>query len=278
MATTKTRKRKLERDRYERKLVRQAQRQRRKRQVQAGIGAFLAMAVIGLGVAWLGGVFESETDPFADDQLDRCNWLPREPAEHPERVEVGTPPANPPTDGTATVAIDLDAGAAGAGQVAAELDVAADPCGVASMSHLAGQGFFDDTTCHALVQEVALQCGDPSGTGLGGPSYGFYGENLPPPAPTPPAGGQDAAAQVPYPAGTVALADTAGENSSQFLIFYADHAPEAATYPVLGTVTSGLEVVQQIGEAGGTDGDPATPAEEVRIRTLTVSEAEAPVR
>lgn len=268
MASTRTRQRKLERDRYERKLVRQAQRQRRRRQIQAGIGAFLALALIGAGVAWLAGVFEPDAgeDPFAQ-QPDLCTWLPREVADHPDRTEVGTPPANPPTAGTRTIGIELDAGPAGAGAVSVAMDVATDPCGAASMEHLAAQGFFDETECHELFEGVALRCGDPSGTGLGGPTYAFFGDNLPAPpteegAPT-------------YPAGTVAFGDSVGENGSQFLLFFEDYAPENPVHPLIGTMTDGLAVVEEIGAAGAAEDEPTRPAEPVLIRSLIVTDPAA---
>lgn len=278
MASTKARQRKLERDRYERKLVRQAQQQRRRRQVQAGIGAFLAIVVLGAGVAWLAGVFDREqTDPFAQPP-DLCTWLPRDPADHPDRVDVGSPPANPPTGGTRAMTIELDAGASGAGPVEVAIDVSADPCGAANLEHLAAQGFYDETPCHELVEEVALRCGDPSGTGRGGPSYAFFAENLP--VPPPAADGQRADEGAPtYPAGTVAYADATGENGSQFLIFYQDYTPDNPLYPIIGTVTGGLDLVAEIGAAGGGGDDPTAPAEEVRIRTLTVTDpAQAPTQ
>jgi peptidyl-prolyl cis-trans isomerase B (cyclophilin B) len=276
VATTRTKQRKLERDRYERKLVRQAQRQRRRRQVQAGIGAFLALALIGVGVAWLAGVFASgsEPDPFAEPP-DLCTWLPRDPASYPDRVDVGTPSRNPPTSGLRAMALELDAGPSGAGPVEVAIDLAEDPCGATSMQHLAGQGFFDETECHELVEEVALRCGDPSGTGEGGPSYAFFASNLP--ARPPAEDGEAEDDQPVYPAGTVAFADSVGENSSQFLIFFRDYSPENPVFPLLGTVISGLELVEEIGAAGGDEDQPTRPVEEVRIRTLTVTDpAEAP--
>ena len=48
------------------------------------------------------------------------------------------------------------------------------PCTVNSFASLAGQGYFDDTSCHRLTTAPALevlQCGDPTGTGTGGPGY-----------------------------------------------------------------------------------------------------------
>lgn len=271
MASTRTRQRKLERDRYERKLVRQAQQQRRKRQIQAGVGAFLALALIGVGTAWLAGVFDRDpSEPAA--QSDLCTWLPRDPAD-PNRVDVGTPPANPPAAGERRIAMELDGGDAGAGQVEVTMDAAADPCGAANIEHLAAQGFYDGTQCHEIT-DGALRCGDPSGTGLGGPSYAFFGENLPAPAP------QDAEADAEplYPAGTVAFGDVSGENGSQFLIFFEDFAPDAPLFPVIGTVTGGLDVVEAIGEAGVAEGTTA-PAQEVALRSLTVTDAgEAPIQ
>jgi peptidyl-prolyl cis-trans isomerase B (cyclophilin B) len=271
VASSKSRQRKLERERYDRKMARLAQQQRRKRQIQAGVGVFLVVALIGLGTAWLAGVFEPEEPAVTQPPL--CTWLPRNPADHPDKVDVGTPPQDPATSGTRAITMDLDAGDAGAGQVQVQMDIASDPCGAASLEYLAAQGFFDDTTCHALDTELgALRCGSPNGTELGGPAYAFYGENLPlPPATGAPEGEEPPAT---YPAGTVAYADTTGENGSQFLIFYEDATPESPLYSIIGTVTGGLDVVEGIAEAGVEDGS-TTPAEEVRIRTLTVADAAA---
>lgn len=266
MATTRTRQRKLERDRYERKLVRQAQHRRRKRQIQAGIGAFGTLAVLAAGTLWLGGVLDPDPREEAA-QGDECTWLPRDASEQ-GRVDVGMPPENPPTTGQQRFTVDLDAGDVAAGQVDVAMDVGADPCAAASTAHLAEEGFYDGTTCHELA-DGALRCGDPSGTGAGGPAYAFFGQNIPlaPEENTPD--------EPLYPAGTVALADTAGENGSQFLIFYEDYAPESPVFPVLGTVTGGLDVVEAIGEAGTAE-DGSTPTTEVTIASLTVSDGAAP--
>jgi len=103
-----------------------------------------------------------------------------------------------------------------------------------------------------------LQCGDPTGTGTGGPGYAFDDEAL------------EGAS---YPRGTVAMANSGpGTNGSQFFLVYADTAlpPD---YTPLGTITSGLEVLERVAAAGSDDsngpgdGRPRTP---VQIRTLTV--------
>jgi peptidyl-prolyl cis-trans isomerase B (cyclophilin B) len=264
VAPTRSRQRKLARDKYERQLVRRADRQRRRRQIQAAIGAFLLVALVVVGVVWLTGGFESEPEPQASDD---CTWLPQEG--DPNRVGAGTPPGNPANAGARTVTMALDGGDTGSGEVELSLPVAADPCAVASLEHLAGQGFYDGTTCHELANG-ALRCGDPSGTGFGGPAYSFFAENVPEPPP-----GEDGEPPVVYPAGTVAFGDTFGSAGSQFLIFFEDYRTDDPLWSIIGEVTGGMDLLAAVG-AAGTAEDSTAPAEEVRIRSLTVTDPEAP--
>lgn len=103
------------------------------------------------------------------------------------------------------------------------------PCTTRSFIHLAKQGYFDKTVCHRVTKGVlsVVQCGDPSGTGGGGPGYSFGTENLP--------------SKNAYPKATLAMAKSASPNSngSQFFIVYAD-SQLSPDYTVFGTVTSGL--------------------------------------
>ena len=134
---------------------------------------------------------------------------------------------------------------------------------MASFVSLAQQKYFDGTSCHRLVTSgiFVLQCGDPTGTGSGGPGYTIPDE----------ATGAEA-----YPAGTVAMARTQSPESggSQFFIVYQD-SPNlqqglgAQQYTVFGKVTAGLDVVQKVGAAGastGTDGAPKLPVELKTVR------------
>lgn len=141
-----------------------------------------------------------------------------------------------------------------------ELNGAAAPQAVSAFIAQAQSGFFTDTSCHRLTTSgiFVLQCGDPTGTGTGGPGYS-YGpvENAP--------------ADNVYPAGTLAMARQ-GENGysmgSQFFIVYGDStipSDTAGGYTVLGTVTSGLDALESGVIAAGTadgsaDGKPATSA------------------
>ena len=135
------------------------------------------------------------------------------------------------------------------------------PCTTNSFRHLASEGYFDDTSCHRLTTQniFVLQCGDPTGTGSGGPGYQFGEENVP--------GEQENN----YPAGSVAMANAGpGTNGSQFFLVYQDTTLPAG-YTIFGTVTKGLEVVRTVAEAGveggGGDGAPAQP---VTIQSVQV--------
>lgn len=139
------------------------------------------------------------------------------------------------------------------------------PHTVNSFAFLAKKGYFTDTPCHRLTVPPAsifvLQCGDPTGTGNGGPGYTIPDEHL-----------QGAT----YPAGTVAMAN-AGPNTggSQFFIVYRNAtSPLHASYTPFGKVISGLAVVKRIAKAGNTstpgpgDGRPNQP---VVIESFTVT-------
>ena len=143
-----------------------------------------------------------------------------------------------------------------AGTISMTLDGENAPCTVNSFVSLAGQGYFDDTSCHRLTQGSGLsvlQCGDPSGTGRGGPGYSFADE----------LSGEET-----YPAGTLAMANAGADtNGSQFFIVYAD-SQLPASYTVFGTVdAASIAVVQAVADAGTDnangqgDGAPLTPVD-----------------
>jgi peptidyl-prolyl cis-trans isomerase B (cyclophilin B) len=111
------------------------------------------------------------------------------------------------------------------------------PCTTYSFRFLASQGFYNQTHCHRLtVQGIyVLQCGDPTGTGSGGPGYAFNDENL---------------AGATYPAGTVAMANAGpNTNGSQFFFTWKDTKLSAA-YTPFGKVIGGMDVLQKIAAAG----------------------------
>lgn len=149
-------------------------------------------------------------------------------------------------------------------ELSIELDGAAAPQAVAAVTSLITDGFYDGLTCHRLTTSniFVLQCGDPDGTGGGGPDFRFGPvENAP--------------ADSLYTAGTLAMARVGGDAfsmGSQFFIVYGDSAipsDAAGGYTVIGEVTSGLDLLTSEIVAGGVEG--GAPDGRPRIETTITS-------
>lgn len=151
------------------------------------------------------------------------------------------------------------------GPITIALDTENAPNNANSMAFLAGQGYFDDTTCHRLTTDgiFVLQCGDRTGTGEGTPGYTTADENLPK---------ADKTGNATYPRGSVAMAEPGGgEAGSQFFLVYKD-SPLPPDYTIVGQVTEGLEVVDQVA-AGGVSPDSAQPADGPPAEPITITAA-----
>lgn len=270
MASSRDRQRKLARAKLDRQMARRAAATRRRRQIRAGVGAGLALLLIVAASAWALGAFDPDPEPVA---ADACTWTPQNTGNNSNLTDAGTPPTvDLPTTGTRPMVITTNQGE----PVTVELDLAAAPCAAASFAHLASRNFFDNTTCHEITDEGAVHCGDPSGTGQGGPTYSYYNENVPV-APEPDPSATPEAGQPPlYPAGTVvAVGVPPGTNGSQFKIFFQDYSPASADYPIIGRVTTGLATVTAIGALPRVDnggGAQVKPETDVVIQSLTVGE------
>jgi peptidyl-prolyl cis-trans isomerase B (cyclophilin B) len=268
VASSKDRQRKLARAKLDRQLAKRAVKERRRRRLYAGLGSGAAVLLIVAGVAWVGGAFDSDdADDTAAQEI--CAWTPQSATTNTNLKEVGTPPTTDiPTTGTDTMTINTDQG----DPIVVEMDQEKAPCGTEDLRYLASKNFFDNTTCHEITTYGAIRCGDPSGTGLGGPTYSVYSENTPAaPDPSPSTGTADKT--VLYPKGTVALiGNPAGTNGSQFLIFFKDYSPASPEYSIVGTVTSGIDTVTAIGKiptVEDTAGDKIKPKTKITIQSLT---------
>jgi peptidyl-prolyl cis-trans isomerase B (cyclophilin B) len=191
--------------------------------------------------------------------------VPGANCQYPATTEPASKPVRPPQTGkVSTDPAQIGASmATNLGHIGLTLDNKKSPCAVNNFASLARQGFYDNTTCHRLTtskQLHLLQCGDPSGTGKGGPGYRFPSEY-----PTNQYRLSDPILKMPqmmYPRGTLATAHAGpGTNGSQFLLVYADTVLPA-TYTVFGQVDdAGLAVVDKVAGAGvaggGVDGKPA---------------------
>ena len=147
------------------------------------------------------------------------------------------------------------------GEIDIALNAAKAPHTVNSFNFLAAQKFYDGSHCHRLTtqQIYVLQCGDPTGTGSGGPGYQFQDENL---------------AGATYPAGTAAMANAGpNTNGSQFFLVYKDTALPPNCTP-FGTITSGLDVVTKVAAGGEDDSNGAgdgRPKTDVVLNSVTVA-------
>jgi peptidyl-prolyl cis-trans isomerase B (cyclophilin B) len=162
--------------------------------------------------------------------------------------KVKKPPATPPTDLPDTLTITTNAG-----DIPVTLDAKQAPCAVNSLVSLAKQGYFDRTPCHRLTTQgyFVLQCGDPTGTGRGGPGYTFADELVDNDPRLQPCGTESGQQYCTYNAGTVAMANAGADtNGSQFFLVYGN-SKFPPDYTVLGNMdAAGLKVVTQIAAAG----------------------------
>lgn len=174
-----------------------------------------------------------------------CTWLPADSGPATKHAKL-PPTTTPPKKGVATVSVQTTQG-----PITFRLNRAGSPCTVANFLSLVAQKFYDKSSCHRLVTSgiYVLQCGDPSGTGQGGPGYSVPDE---------------ATGKETYPAGTIAMARSSAAHSggSQFFIVY-KNSPNLMQhlgplqYTVFGKVAAGLNVVKKVAAAGaaGTSGD-----------------------
>jgi peptidyl-prolyl cis-trans isomerase B (cyclophilin B) len=275
VASSRDRQRKLARAKLDRQMARRAGKERRRRRIMAGTGAVLAVVLIVAGVAWLGGAFDNKQPADSPDAADICAWTPQSAQSNTDLKDVGTPPTKDiPTSGTRPMTITTNQGA----PIVISLDLTTAPCSGADLTYLAGKKFYDNTDCTEITTEGAVHCGDPAGTGLGGPTYSFYDESVPT-APQPSASPASKAKTPLYPKGTVALiGNPPGTNGSQFLIFFSDFSPADPKYPIVGKVTGGMDTVAKISKIPTVDngsGSKVKPKEKVTIQSLTVGDVAA---
>ncbi len=248
MAGKKERQRRLARERYRRRAARQAQRDKRVRRWT--ISVLAAVVVVGLAVG--GAVFASQSKSPAHAATRHCTYTVSGTAAR----KVSLPPATADDQATYRATIKTNRGS-----VVIDLLNTKATCTVNSFVSLAAQDYFNNTPCHRLATSgspYVLQCGDPTGTGRGGPGYKFDDENLTGAA---------------YRTGTVAMANSGpNTNGSQFFLVY-KNSTLAPSYTPFGTIVSGLNIIQNVAKGGSDNsngpGD-GHPKEKVEIESVTI--------
>ncbi|MEO7449276.1 MAG: peptidylprolyl isomerase [Humibacillus sp.] len=209
------------------------------------------------------------TTPKADKSACSYDAAPQK-APKPVDKPSGNPTKDEPTD--LSIATNQ-------GDVPVSLDADKTPCTVNSFVSLAKQGYFDKTPCHRLTDQgiFVLQCGDPTGTGTGGPGYQFEDELVEKDPRLQPCTGQvdpQSGKEVcTYPAGTLAMANGGpGTNGSQFFLVYKD-SPLPTAYTAFGRMSAaGLQVVQKVAAAGAKAPDQTgTTAPQQPVKITSVS-------
>jgi peptidyl-prolyl cis-trans isomerase B (cyclophilin B) len=198
-----------------------------------------------------GASTQAASVPAAPAGFKNCTYAvtgqPAKPVDPPNGKDV-------PATGTVVATVTMTEG-----KVQITMDRAKTPCTVASFLSLAQQKFYDGTKCHRLADKglFMLQCGDPTGTGRGGPGYQYADETYPTDT---------------YAAGTVAMAN-AGKNTngSQFFFVY-QNSQLPPNYTVFGKLDqASLGVIARMAAEGqdGTNPDgtgrPNNPSQIISI-------------
>ncbi|WP_262700943.1 MULTISPECIES: peptidylprolyl isomerase [Streptomyces] len=288
MVSNEQRRRQLAREKYLRQQQRRETARQKSRQRNVVIAAVLAVVLAGGGaVAATGALSGNDKDKKKDDAAASAtpSAVPTSKAPDPcakeAKAVAGKKPKKLSWKKEPAVTIDKSASytmklETTCGDISVTMDAGKAPHTVNSFSFLAGKGYFDHTKCHRLVNQgiYVLQCGDPQGTGAGGPGYTLPDENLKDPSLK---GGK-------YPAGTVAMANQynpqtkKGRNTggSQFFLVYkkSDLPPD---YTPFGTVDkAGMKVLQKIANAGAAPPDQTmntAPNASVVINKATVGKS-----
>ncbi|MFE9451439.1 peptidylprolyl isomerase [Streptomyces sp. NPDC006739] len=276
MVTQEQRRRQLAREKFLRQQQRRTSARRKARMRNSVIASVLGVIVIGSVALYTTGVLKNDgkKSSAASDTT---------PSASPSKAPSKAPdPCQKPAAGSVqklswksepSMTIDTSAKytmtlATTCGDIGIALKTSAAPHTVNSFDFLAGKGFFDHTKCHRLTTNgiYVLQCGDPTGTGSGGPGYTIPDENLK---------DKSLKGNV-YPAGTVAMANTGQKHTggSQFFLVYQD-SQLPPSYTPFGTIDAGgLKVLKKIAAAGESTGQgDGAPNATVVINKATVTKS-----
>jgi peptidyl-prolyl cis-trans isomerase B (cyclophilin B) len=224
------------------------------------------LCALALGLAACGGDDDSGDGGGSDSGSQQEQPAEQQPAEEEQAgcQDIEQPPTRDgggqqrPTDQLdpgKTYVVEFETSC---GDFSVRLDQKTSPNAAASFAALARDGFFDGTIFHRIVPGFVIQGGDPTATGTGGPGYSTR-DRVP----------ADAA----YEPGVVAMAkagnEPAGTAGSQFFVVTAAGTGLTPDYALLGRVTSGMDVVQAIGELG----DPASGGTGIPLQSVAIEKA-----
>ncbi|CAL9604225.1 peptidylprolyl isomerase [Streptomyces pilosus] len=273
MVSQEQRRRQLAREKFLRQQQRRTEARRKSRTRNSVIAAVLGVVLVGGLGLYTTGALEGDDDKSNANAEATPSAAPTgkapdpcdKPAEGAVKSQTWKKEPALSIDKSAKYTMKLDTTC---GAIDVALKASAAPHTVNSFAFLADKGYLDHTKCHRLTTNgiYVLQCGDPTGTGTGGPGYTIPDENL-----------KDASLKDnTYPAGTVAMANTGQKNSggSQFFLVYQD-SQLPPNYTPFGTVSeAGMAVLKKIAGAGeNTGAGDGAPNATVVIDKATVTES-----
>lgn len=231
------------------------------------IGVIAAVVLVGLAVWQLGGnspeetTAQADTGPEASDTGPEDSVATRTPCppadESAQRRSTFDGPPEMCIDPAKDYSAELDTTA---GSFTITLDAQGAPETVNNFVVLSRYLYYEGVPFHRVVPGFVIQAGDGDGTPDGSNDLGYViPDELP----------DSADAYVDY---SVAMANrgpvTGG--SQFFVVLPGGGSRLTADYSIFGQVTEGTEVVDAIGDLGGSD---QTPSEEVLINSVTITES-----
>jgi len=284
LAGSRERARRRARERHEtHRQIRQERYRRNRRRAGIGIAVLCVLGlVVGLSIAFIGGgtpkaAAKPKATASTSATASATAATVSEPAHHCTYTSTSTgskpslPTSSPDYTATYTASINTNLG-----PIKIDLLNSKATCTVNSFVHLAETNFFNNTQCWRVDDSdgiYMLQCGDPtsgakdklscssSTLGSGGPGYEFDDENL---------------KGATYNAGTVAMANGGpNTNGSQFFLVFKNSSALGPDYTPFGTITSGLDILQNVAKGGtscnlSADIGGGVPKKKVIIDSVTI--------
>jgi len=161
-------------------------------------------------------------------------------------------------DPTANVRIEMEDG----GVIELELYGNLAPITVENFIGLIEDGFYDGLYFHRVIENFMIQCGDPTGTGMGGSSKTIKGEFAL----------NGVANDLSHKRGVISMGrkgNSYDSASSHFFICHADAPHLDGQYAAFGRVTSGMETVDAIATCATDAND--RPLYDQTIKAMTVT-------
>ncbi|GAA5054119.1 peptidylprolyl isomerase [Nocardia callitridis] len=247
-----------------------------------------ALGVVVVVAAVTGVYFLTRSDDSADSAQPNAQLAAQAPEAKAKAATVnctyrdGQKPADKPVDkpkGDAIPTTGKNAEVSASmvtnqGPLGLTLNNAESPCTVNSFLSLSSKKFYDNTECHRMTADdglKVLQCGDPTGSGAGGPGYEFDNEY-----PTDQYAPEDPKAQEPitYERGTLAMANAGpGTNGSQFFLVYGD-SKLPPQYTIFGKIDDNslptLDKIAELGQDNANGPGDGKPNQPVSIQSVDI--------